>query len=206
MKEKIVYNYERREDIKKELFYRIIEKLYSISYPKPSVSFDVMAKMSQTLSKGKYQYPIDFYYLPNDVLKDVVEDFLYLHNICLHWKNNMEFLMEALFEKGGIKEVYSKTDWSEEPLRHCEDVKTLENYIPKESAEKVKEILEGYKKTYKIGQRDYNEMTFSIFNYSPNTNRERVINAWKEVFDKTIEIPEDNNWIDEYQYEEECEN
>lgn len=199
MSDKIIYKYEDKEELLSEWFYKLINKLYSLSYPKPSIDFEAMGKMSQYVSKGKYKYPIDFYYLPDKVYKNIVEDFMISYGIELHWKNDIDVLIKALFEEGGIKEVYSADELNEKPYRHCVNIGTLDEYIPKEYSDKVKEIIEGYRDTYKFGSREYNEILFTTANYSPNTNRETVTQAWKEIFDKDIEIPKDGEWIDEYQ-------
>lgn len=196
---KIIYKYEDKDIIKKKLVYELLNKMYSISYPKPTIDFETMNAISRVISTEKYHYPIDFYYLPNSVIKDLTDDFRSEHNIVFSWKDNMQFLIDTLFVHGGIKEVYGPTEWSKEPLRHCETIKTLDNYIPKEHAEKVKEILEGYRDTYKFKKAEYDSFNFNIFNYAPNINKDYVIAAWKQVFDKEIKIPEDSQWIDEYE-------
>lgn len=210
MENKIVYKYEDSDELFSELFYKLINKLYSFSYPKPSVDFETMGKLSPYLSKGKYKYPIDFYYLPNDVYKEILDDFMEKHRIEFHWKSDIDFLIKILFNDGGIKEVYSTDEYNDKPYRHCIDVETLDKYIPKEYSDKVKEIIDGYANTYKFGSRDYNSMLFTTTNFSPNTSRETVIEAWKEIFNKDIEIPDDSYWVDEYkavddEYEEEAE-
>lgn len=198
METKIVYNYEHKDDIQTDLLYKLLNKLYSLSYPKPNLDFETMAKVSHTLSNQKWKYPIDFYYMPQEVQREIINDFLEKHNIEFYWKSNMDFLIDILFNKGGIKEVYSTDEHNDKPYRHCIDVEILEKQIPKEYSDKVKEILKGYADTYKFGSRDYNSLNLSAYNYSPNINRNNVISAWKEVFNKDIEIPSDNVWIDEY--------
>lgn len=201
--EKIVYCYEHKDELHQEWFFKLIDKLYSLSYPKPNIDFKTMDKVYPLLANktGKYKYPFDFYYLPHKVCKIVVDDFLEKYGFAFHWKDDMEFLLKILFEGGGIREVYSADEHNDKPYRHCIDVEVLEKHIPKEYADKVKEILEGYKNTYKFGSRDYNSMLFSVMN-SPNSNRETVINAWKEVFGEDIQIPDDSSWVDEYDAED----
>lgn len=199
MEDKIIYEYEHREDIQLELVDKLINKLYGLSYPKPSIDFKTMNKVFPTLSTEKYKYPIDFYYIPYEVCKIIIDDFLDKYGIEFHWKDNMDFLLRILFEEGGIKEVYTADEYNEKPYRHCIDVETLEKHIPKEYSDKVKEILEGYARTYKFGSRDYNSILCTASMYAPSCNREAVSKAWKEAFGKDIVIPDDSAWIDEYE-------
>lgn len=202
MDKEIIYDYVDKEQLQSDWLMEVVDKLYSIARPVTTESFKDLCKKHNEMSKDKYSYPTDFYYVPQEVAKTIVNDFLEKHNIAFHWKDDMEFLIEVLFEKGGLKEVYGPTDWSKEPLRHCEDVPTLDKIIPKEYSDKVKEVLEGYANTYKFGRNDYNSMHFSIFNYAPCTSRDMVIKAWKEL-GKDVEIPEDNCWKDVYEITEE---
>lgn len=203
MEDKIIYEYEHKDEIQREWFGKLINKIYSLSYPKPSIDFRTMNKVYPLLEKSvketKYHYPCDFYYIPYNVYKILVDDFIDKYGIEFHWKTNMDFLLKILFEEGGIKEVYSTDEHNDKPYRHCVDVEVLEKYIPKEYSDKVKEIIEGYANTYRFGSRDYNDMLFSASMYAPSCNREAVVKAWKEVFGKDIVIPDDSAWIDEYE-------
>lgn len=203
MENKIVYKYEHKDEIQRELFEKLINKIYSLSYPKPNIDFRTMNKvyplLEKSVEKTKYHYPCDFYYIPYNVYKILVDDFLDKYGIEFHWKTNMDFLLKILFGEGGIKEVYSADEHNDKPYRHCVDVEVLEKYIPKEYSDKVKEIIEGYANTYRFGSRDYNDILFSTSMYAPSCNKENVMKAWKEVFGKDIIIPEDNTWIDEYE-------
>jgi hypothetical protein len=206
MENKIVYKYEHRSDIDEKLCLELLGKLYSVSYPTTeSNDFLTLSKDADKKSHGKWNWPVDFYYVPQDVYKAIVDDFLYAHRFSCSWKEDMEFLIGILFEKGGLNEVYGPTEWSKEPLRHCEDVPTIDKIIPQESVDKLKEVLENYKRTYQFGERDYNGMLFSTFNYGPSSSKEHVVQAWKEVFGKDIEIPDDSTWVDEYYIDDEDE-
>lgn len=141
MEKNIIYDYEDRDTIMTDLIHKLLNKLYSISYPHTDKTFDELCEEYEAKSKGAYKYPIDFFYLPQKISTTIVHDFLEKHGIAFHWKDNMEFLIDILFNRGGIKEVYGPTDWSKEPLRHCIDVPTLDKIIPKEYADKVQGYL-----------------------------------------------------------------
>ncbi len=202
MENKIVYKFEQRYDILAKLIDELLNKLYNVAYPKAETDFKSMAKLSQFINKDencRYKFPIDFYYIPQNVYETIVKDFMECHNIKLNWGENMKFLLKILFEDGGLNEVFTPTEYSNgENVRHCENVPTLDKMIPQEYSDKVKEIIENYLRTYKFDSRDYNSFYFSVMNYAPSTNREQVAQAWKEVLGKNIEIPSDESWIDEY--------
>lgn len=200
--EKIVYNYVDKDALQGEWITELLDKLYSVAYPRTKETWKDLCKLYKEKSRGKYKYPTDFYYIPQEVQRTIIDDFMEKHNIVFHWKDNMGFLIKALFENGGLKEVYGPTDWSEEPLRHCIDIPTLEKIIPQEYADKVKEVLEGYANTYKFGRREYNNVLFTVHNYSPSSVREYVVSAWKEL-GEDLTIPEDTAWIDEFENMEE---
>lgn len=201
MKEKIVYKYVDRQDLLTNLVKELLNKLYSVAYPHTYQTFEDLCKQHEEKSKNGLKYPIDFYYVPQEVQKIIIDDFLEKHNVAHHWKEDIEFLIDVLFKNGGIKEVYGPTEWSKEPMRHCVDVPTLDKIIPQEYADKVKEVLDGYINTYKFGDAEYNKVYFSVFNYAPQTNRNTVINSWKSL-GVNIEIPKDENWVDEYQFDD----
>lgn len=204
MENKIIYRFEQRYDILAKLIDELLNKLYSVTYPKPETDFKSMAvsdKYGINHKDGncKYKFPIDFYYIPQNVYETIVKDFMETHNIKLNWDENMKFLIKILFEEGGLNEVFTPTEYSNgENVRHCENVPTLDKIIPQEYSDKVKEILENYLKTYKFDSRVYNSFYFSVMNYAPSTSRESVVKAWKETLNKDVEIPSDDSWIDEY--------
>jgi hypothetical protein len=202
MENKIIYKFEQRYDILAKLIDELLNKLYSVTYPKAETDFKSMAKVSQFINKDKncrYKFPIDFYYIPQNVYETIVKDFMESHNIKLNWDENMKFLIKKLFEEGGLNEVFTPTEFSNgEKVRHCENVPTLDKIIPQEYSDKVKEVLKNYLNTYKFDNRDYNSFYFSVMNYAPSTSRESVVKAWKEILGKDIEMPSDDSWIDEY--------
>ena len=200
--EKIVYTYVDKDALQGEWITELLNKLYSVAYPRTKSTWKGLCELYKEHSHGKYKYPTDFYYIPQEVQKTIIDDFLEKHNIAFHWKEDMEFLIKLLFDKGGLKEVYGPTDWSEEPLRHCVDVPVLEEIIPREFADTVKEVIKGYANTYKFGRRDYNNVAFTVYNYSPSSVRDYVVQAWKGL-GVDITIPEDSAWVDEFENMEE---
>lgn len=211
--DKIVYSYRNRRDVLTEAIMETLNYVYSISYPKPTMSFEDMCTeihnkaveqgkgndVNFRVEYGKYMWPCDFFYIPHKVLKEVWDSFKEAYNIKAEWDENMELLIDFLFNKPGLKEVYSPTEWSNgENVRHSIDQVLVEEIIGKENAEKLKTLLEDYKHTYKYGQPELNSFAMAFLS-TPSSNKDRVIDAWKEL-DKNITIPDDNYWMDEYEY------
>ena len=221
MKDKnyIEYSYKRRSDVITDNVLSTLNDVYEISYPKPEKSFsemcnDIKAEAEKAgrgndinfrieYCDGKYQWPIDFFYIPDNVLKRVWDNRKEIYGVKQHWKDNMQMLIDIMFiNGGGLKEVYGPTSWSNgDAVRHCEKVPLLKDIIGKENADKVKDVLTSYMNTYSFGRSE--EMAFSWgFMSTPTSNRETATKAWKEAFGVDIKIPDDSFWIDEFEKED----
>lgn len=207
----IVYEYEKKDDVLVKNIQELLDYVFSISYPKPEKSFTEMCKdikeeaikqgrgedVNFRIHYGKFMWPVDFFYLPDNVLKEVWENRKETHNIENYWDDYIGILKDFLFKGGGFKEVYGPTDWSKEPLRHCEDVPTLDKFIGEENAKKVEEVIDDYKHTYKYNNRDLMQYAWAYLS-TPSCNKEKVVEAWKEL-GKDIELPDDSWWKSNYE-------
>ena len=222
-KDYIIYKYQNRSDVIADNVLKTLNEVYSLAYPKIEKPFDEICQdihkkaeeagrgndpnfrieYKGTSSEGKsrrYMWPCDFYYIPNEVLKEVWENRRESYGITEHWRENMESLIKFLFDERGLKEVYTPTKYSNgEKVRHSIKQKLLQEVIGEENAKKVRKILEDYAHTYRWGLMDVNQFGWAMMS-TPNTNRETVKEAWKVAFDKDIEIPDDSMWIDEYKF------
>lgn len=198
MKKKVVYSYEKRDTIDQKLIQELLDKLYSVSWPRTKQKYaDIIKRSFLDPSEQGYQWPIDYYYIPENVQKDIIDDFLEKHNIQLQWKNNIEFLHKILFLEGGINEIYVPTEPQGYPKKRIVETPTLDKIIPEEYCNKVKDLIEDYMHTYNFGSKEYNDINFSVFNCAPSSNRETVIKAWKER-GQEINMPQDDAWVDEF--------
>lgn len=213
---RIVYNYLSRSEVINEAVWKTLDEIYALSYPKPEKSFrrmcDDITEEAKKAGKqddenfrlsycdGKYQWPIDFFYIPQHVLQSVWDNRKEAYGVELHWQDNLNQLSDFLFVEPGFKEVYGPTKWSGgESLRHSEKMVLLNDIIGEKNANKVKEVLKDYSQTYKYGLRDVNQFAFGILS-TPTCNKETVVKAWKEAFDIDIETPDDDMWMDCYEY------
>ena len=218
-KKYIVYKYKHRGDVINDNVISALNDMYEISYPKPEKSFSEMCKdikaeaekagrandinFRLTYCDGKYQWPLDFFYVPKEVLNRVWHDRQDAFGIKQHWKENMKRLIDMMFVNGGgLKQVYSPTEWSNgENVRHCEEMPLLKEIIGEEAADKVKDVLESFMNTYSFGRMEENQFSWGFMS-TPTCNRATVVKAWKDAFGIDVEIPDDLMWIDEYEKED----
>lgn len=217
-KNRIVYEYKHRDDVLSQGMYDALDYVYSISYPKPEKSFMDMCKDLEKErkeangdrnwrktygDKNQYMWPIDFFYIPREVLESVWKSHKEAYKATNTWREWLDCLSEFLFEKPGFKEVYKETEWSNgQKERTHEDQPLLKDIIGEDNAEKVKQMIDDYRWTYRYDSGD--ELSWcGGFMSTPNTNRETVEKAWKEAFGKDIVIPDDSAWIDVYDAAEE---
>lgn len=216
-KDYIVYDYQMRTDIVAQAGIDALNYVYSKSYPTPEKSFIEMCKdikkaaieaghdddrdfrITYTDGDKKYNWPTDFFYMPQDVLTEIWNNRRDCANIRCHWWDDMDALIDFLYKGGGLKEVNSPMHEGGENVRHCEDAPLVKDVIGEEAAEKLKDLLESYRRTYKWGNSDVISYGY-YFMSTPNTNAESVKRAWKVAFNKDIEIPDDSTWIDKYEY------
>lgn len=194
---KILYDYKRRSFVVDENSLETLDYVYSLSMPKPLTPYSKMENRD-TQSNGEYIWPMDFYYIPENVMDEILDNRRDAYNIRMYWEDCLGSLIKMLFEEPGTKAVCNPTEWSNgKNVKHYETIPMLKDVIGEDSSDKVKEILETYKKSYKWGLTDCNRFNFAMLN-APSNNRERVISAWKDVFGVDVEIPDDSTWMDVY--------
>ena len=209
---KVVYDYIGRSEVIGQQLRDTLNYMYSIARPVCEKSFMEICKelneeckaengddnWRKTYCDGKYTYPGDFFYVPHAVQKTILENRQEAYGISTYWDSDMKFLLEILYNGGGMHEVNTPTEWSDgKNVRHCIKVDTINKIIGEEPADKLKEVLEGYKRTYRFGLRDVNQFVSLVW-AAPSTNRETVKKAWKDAFSIDVEIPEDDAWVDVY--------
>ena len=174
-----------REDILKECFERCMTEMYK--YAQPSLDYLSIKDMSEE-EKKKLSY--EHYYLSDKNCKFIIEHYLYIYGLFDWWKESIE-VIERDFTKGGLKDHWVK-EWTDKYGKHpgyrdAEKVPPLKDIIGEENSNKVLSILKDYKDFYRFGRRDLDSVFFSLYNYSPNSNKQTVIDYWKSQ-NKPIEI------------------
>ena len=224
----IIYDYESRNNVLYNGYKDALNAIYKVSFPQYTETFKEICQQltdekkkegggsnwRKTYCDGKYQWPIDFFYIPKDVLMGIWESYKTAYQAENLWNEYIGMLNDFLFIKPGLKEVYGTTEYSKTPMRHSIDQKMLKDVISEnlkdfvgekinkkatdDICEKVKELIEDYQCTYKFGSTD--AMQFAgAFLSTPTTDRETVVNAWKDAFNIDVVIPDDEQWKDYYE-------
>ena len=156
--------------------------------------------------------PYEFYYLPKDILKDIVDNYVYAYKI-----DNQQELLDTIetlknYCKEPIVDKYID-DWTDETgfhhpgYRDYDHPDNLEKEINKIIDDedisqliqnKFFEFLDMAGKFYNWN-RDLNTFNCSVYlGPSPNSNKEAVIENWKEYRNQDIEIDEEQIKKDYY--------
>lgn len=201
MKKKIIYNYEDTRDINTQLVFQLIDKLYSVAWPRTKKTYINLVKEvdDQSHVEGEFIWSLDYYYVPEEVQNRIVDDFLEKHNIRCYWRDSIEFLIKILFQDGGNKESYKSFDApiGNNTLKKTYEIcSTIDKILPQEYCDKLKDVIESYKVFYKFWDKDYNNIKFKVYNYAPCTNRDTTIEAWFKR-GVNINIPQDDQWVEE---------
>lgn len=182
--------------------------------------------LTLTGKSGKtYNYPYDFYYNPQEWQLMVLENFMNSYAITRSWESNVDTMQDYILNEDGSHVI---DVWKEDsdgrghrgydkfpPLKTAiKDIinKNIEiksgdsEHTADEIIDKVSEYILNCKKFYQFGLQDENHFRGAVIFRSPTSKRETVIEAWKDVFDTDITIPDDSEWTDEYEYAERLEN
>ena len=155
--------------------------------------------------------PYEFYYLPKDILKDIVDNYVYAYKI-----DNQQELLDTIetlknYCKEPIVDKYIN-DWTDETGFHHpgyrsydhpdnlekEITKILTKYDDSMDSEQGEEIVNKFFEFLDMAGNffnwngDLNSFNVSVYlGPSPNSNKETVIKNWKEYRGEDIEINEE---------------
>lgn len=227
---KYIFKYKNKSEVVANHVDDTIALLYNMSYPEVDFMKDIIPKCKQIREeyKGdnpnnafyltgkdgkKYLYPLDFYYCPAEFQSMIVDNFCDAFGITTVWESHVDALLQYInnVDNACITEVYEKDDngFYSRSYKHLPSLKDALKEIIKDDnvLDEVYNTIEDYidkaKHFYRFGLREENQFRGGVVFHSPNSNRDTVKAAWKEVFDKDIDIPDDSEWGDEYQLEEE---
>lgn len=169
-----------RRDVLSEALEKCLKELYSLAQPK--VEWDDFLQQNKNWKEGDPR-PYEMYYLPQDICKEIVEDYVYAYNMNDHCHDHFDVLIN--FFNDPVIEVYDK-----ELGRHYEHQDSLKNIIGEESFKKIEEYVKMAKDFY---NRNWELSSFNMSVYlgpSPNSNKEKVIENWKKYRNIDIKIDE----------------
>lgn len=134
------------------------------------------------------------HYLPEKQFEYIVEKYKKAYNIQTTWKENCDIILRDLKEGGLIDGWDDKLD-----CRGAEHTKPLKEIIGEDNANKVIELIEGFRNFYRF---DHEESSFNFTMYlgcGPTSNPKTVIDYWKSqgvdiTIDEKKDLTEDDYW------------
>ena len=211
-----------RRDVIADAADKCMKELYSLA--QPAITWEDFIKENKEFIKREEEYyklpkenrisykefmgpkPYEFYYLPKEVLKEIVDNYIYAYEIDEH--QNLLDTIDLLkkYCDDPIEEFYHPGE-GENPgyrdYRHPDNLTTcliseLKEYVSSDISEEiVYKAKDLFFKFLDMAGKFYNSHwwlnSFNTTVYlgaSPNSNKEAVIENWKKYRNKDIEIDE----------------
>lgn len=172
-----IYN---KEQIMREAVDRCLAELYYFAQPSVE-NIEEAIKIEGDSEESSF---INKHYISTEDYKEIVEKYIRIYNIESGFKDHCEIIIDD-FESGYAVDKYIKNE-GEPGYRGYESKPNLSEQIGEESAQKVIEIIKNRKNFYRF-DREADCFRFTMMNYSPTSNKSRVIEYWKSQ-GKEIEI------------------
>lgn len=140
---------------------------------------------------------IHHHYLPHELYKDILEMAKHNYGYEPFFEDYIEHFTSFLLEGGYGKDL-------ENPGRdNNKQYLSIKEDISPEAFEVLKNRIKAYRDFYRFDSKRWS-FDFAVMNYSPNSNREAVINYWKSQ-GVDLEIPSDEKIIAQYWGDDEFE-
>ena len=177
-----------RSDILSEAAERCMQELYSLAQPQVSwVDFIEQNKKYKENGEAGPK-PYEFYYLPQSVFEEIVEDYIYAYNIKSHFDDHLDIIL-GYFNRP-VVDKYIEGENGYPGYRGYDYLIPLKDLIGDEIIEKVKEYIEKARNFYRFdGELNSFKMTICL-GASPSSNKQAVIDNWKKYRNKDIIIDE----------------
>lgn len=165
-----------REEILKKAVEECMTELYK--YAQPAGGYQEFKDILEHKYEDSREDPLyQRYYLSEENLKYIVNEFCAAYNIKEHWNNDIDLLLHNLKE-GGYKDKYVKDENHPYGFRTFEEVSPLKDITP--DFQKVIEIIENYKNYYKFDREESSFRCTVLLGASPTSNKQAVIDYWKK--------------------------
>lgn len=176
-----------RKDVLEEAVLKCMQELYSKVQPK--VKWENFVLQNKEYIDGPKPY--EFYYLPKEVLKIIVDEYIDAYRIAPELKDTIASLIE--YFNNPIRNVYINNSKSYEYFE------SLSSIIGEDNFKIVLEYLEAASNFYKWDS-DLQSFMFSVYlGASPNSNKQAVIDNWKIYRNQDIVI-DDSIYNEEYEF------
>lgn len=183
-----------RNDILCEAADRCMKELYSLA--QPHIDWENFLKQNKEyIDNGeKGPRPYEFYYLPQKVFEEVVDNYVYAYNIKSRFEDHLDIIWG--YFNHPIVDKYIPGENGNPGYRSYEHLTPLDCIIGESNLLEVKDYIEKARGFYRFdGELNSFKMTVYL-GASPNSNKQAVIDNWKKYRNKDITI-------DESVYEEE---
>ena len=164
-----------------------LEEMYQYSFPKVSWKQRMQdARDGKDVDKDL----ISHHYLPQKLYEDILEMAKHNYSYEPFFQDYIEHFADFLLKGGRAHDVDKggKDDYK--------DYSSLKEDIGEEAFAILEKRIEAYKKTFRFDWQRW-KFNFTIMNYSPNSNRQAVIDYWKSQ-GVELEIPSDEAIVNHY--------
>lgn len=167
-------NYITRRKVISEAYDNMIKEMYRRA--QPSIDYTVYEEKYKngTLDPNK-DFCENWHYLPEQVQRQIVEDYLEAYGANDWLKRACDFLMHC-FKNGGHRTVYKDIFGTGEKVRTGEETEKLDELIGKENAEKVYKLMEDFMGFYRTNL-DEHAIRSGIM-YCPTSDADKVEAHW----------------------------
>lgn len=172
-------------DILQEAIERCLDEMYR--YSQPSITLKELEELSkkEMEEKGKPQPVHERFYLSQKEYETIIDKYLDAYNLRDPFKYHCDLIISDM-ENGCSKDKYIEGENGFPGYRGYEKVPSLDNEIGKENLDKVVDFIKMRRDFYRTN-RNADKFRFTVMNYSPYSNKQKVIDYWKSQ-GKDIEI------------------
>lgn len=187
-------NYITRNKVIAEACTNMIKEMYRRAQPSVDIMLYEECYKNAILDPNKDRC-YEWHYLPEQVQRQIVEDYLDAYGANDWLKRACEFLLRN-FKEGGYRTVYKDIFNDGKKVRTSEETEKLDELIGKENAETVYKLMEDFMGFYRTNM-DEHAIRGAIFK-CPTSNPKTVLEKWGPDFkiDDSVYKNED----DEYDY------
>lgn len=169
---------------------RMLKEMYLRAQPSINIDNYTKAYKEGKLDKDKDRC-YEWHYLPVQVQRQIVDDYLEAYNANDQMKYWLERLID-LFKNGGHRTVHKDIFGTGELVRTGEKTEKLDELIGKDNAEKVYKLIEDFLNFYRT-DLDECSIRFTIFQ-CPTTNPKTVEDKWNIKIDDSVYKNEYGEW------------
>lgn len=167
-----------RREIIEEACNRMLHEMYMRAQPPVNID-EYTEKFKNGELDLKKDMVCDWHYLPSEIEKQIIKDYLNAYNANDNFKFNLEWLIQ-LFKEGGMRTAYKDIFGTGEKVRVGEYTEKLNELIGDENAEKVYNLINEFLGFYRTNL-DEHIIRGTIFK-CPTSSKEKVIKKWGPDF------------------------